>query len=366
MEEYLILIIEDDEDTIASWQRDINDFNEANEGHLKYEPHFATSRQSALKALKQLHINCAVIDLRLPLSETDTNPPTNDSGNDILQKLLVDIGVPAIVYSGHIAEVSDLVKNSNIKTMTKKGNGAAEILNIFASQKDLISAMHITKTKIAQESAKIFNDSIWNRWEKSWQAMSDKNVLAGMISRQIASHVSDRLSLPPANHHPDEFYIIPPLFKDRLDTGDLIEIGEEVYVVVTPRCNMANSPFPKHFILAHCRKMDAAWTELKTGFNDTAAKGRERATKKLRDYAVQNHSTSSHFIPPCEEKGPWLVDFAETHGISSTEIPTLISKRFASISTHFIPNLIQRYAAYLGRIGQPDLDWEILKTDICK
>jgi hypothetical protein len=277
-------------------------------------------------------------------------------GNDILEKVLIETGVPAILYSAHTADASELVKKSNIQIRQKKRDGGMEILKYIASHEGLMTAMEVTRKKIAIESSKIFNESIWKRWKTTWNSMSDRDVLAGMITRQIASHVADRLSLPPANHHPDEFYIIPPLFTDRLDTGDLIVESENVYVVVTPRCNMANTPYPTQLMLALCRPMVDDWAELRDGFNASGEGKRNKSIAKLRNFAVQNHSTSTHFIPPCGDNGPWLVDFRETKGVLSTGIPDLLKTRFASISTHFIPNLVQRYATYLGRIGQPDID----------
>lgn len=366
MNECLILIVEDDAEAVDSWKRDIVDFNqEQEEGAFSFEPIFSSTRQDALKILKRVQINCAVIDLRLPADTDDKAATSNASGNDILERLLIETGVPAVVYSGYVAEASELVRNSNISILAKKGNGGAEVLQHLAAKKSLMEAMEIARRSIAIESAKIFNASIWPRWEANWNAISGRDILGGIISRQIASHVADRLSLPPGDHHPDEFYIIPPLFADRLDTGDLIKENNDVYVVVTPRCNLANAPYPSHLILALCKPMVKEWEDLREGFAGNRDK-KEKSEKKLRNFAVQNHSTSTHFIPPCGHEGPWLVDFRETKGIASTDMPTLIENRFASISTHFIPNLVQRYAAYLGRIGQPDLNWNFLQEHICK
>ncbi|MEO6918654.1 MAG: hypothetical protein ABI188_06265 [Collimonas sp.] len=368
MNECLILIVEDDTNAIDSWARDIGEFNEEQaEGAFKFEAIYSGTRQEALKVLNRTRINCAVIDLRLPPAPGGDNSTANPLGNDILEKVLIETGVPAVVYSAHAAEASELVRKSNIQIRSKKGNGGTEILQYLAGHEGLMAAMEITRKKIATESAKIFNESIWKRWETTWNSMADRGMLAEMITRQIASHVADRLSLPPANHHPDEFYIIPPLFAARLDTGDLITENGNVYVVVTPRCNMANEPPPMHLMLALCRPMTADWDELRQGFNAGVESKREKsAITKLRNFSVQNHSTSTHFIPPCGDNGPWLIDFKETKGVLSTAAPELLQNRFASISTHFVPNLVQRYAAYLGRIGQPDLDWNILREHICK
>jgi len=180
------------------------------------------------------------------------------------------------------------------------------------------------------------------------------------------SHIADRLSIPPSNHHPDEFYVVPPLFTDRLDTGDLVEDDSEVYVVVTPRCNMANQPYPKYLTLALCAPMTTEWSELRNSLMAEGEGKKKKGLERLRNLAIQNHATGTHFIPPCGERGPWLVDFKETKSVLSDEMPELIQNRFASIATHFVPNLIQRYAAYLGRIGQPDLNAEFLRAHICK
>lgn len=362
----LILIVEDDKEAVESWRRDISDFNSDNEA-FKYEAIYAGTREAAIETLDRVRVNCAVVDLRLPSATVGKGEPSQDAGNDILSKLLIETGIPAVVYSAHSGEASDLVKKSNIQVRSKKGGGVTEILLYLAKLEGLMTAMAATRKKISIESAKIFNDSIWHRWESAWRSVPDRDVVAGMITRQTASHVADRLSLPPLNHHPDEFYIVPALFEDRLDTGDLVLDGEEdVYVVVTPRCNMANEPIPKHLILALCKPMSTEWEKLRDGFKAESKDKQKRAGDRLHDFAVQNHSTSTHFIPACGNKGPWLVDFREIKGVPSSAASNLLETRFASIATHFVPNLVQRYAAYLGRIGQPDLDWNVLREQVLK
>jgi hypothetical protein len=186
-----------------------------------------------------------------------------------------------------------------------------------------------------------------------------------VITRQTASHVAERLGLPPNYHHPEEFYFVPPLATERLDTGDLVKVGDKIYVVVTPRCNLARDPYPDQLMLACCKPMDGDWARLRNGFQGSN-RDKESAARSLRDFATQGHSTSTHFLPPCGEKGPWLADFREIMTVPSEQVPQLLKSRFASVASQFVPNLVQRYSAYLGRIGQPDLDVEILKVHVCK
>jgi hypothetical protein len=240
-----------------------------------------------------------------------------------------------------------------------------EALRWLAEHESLMSAMEVTRRRIAQESAKIFNQSIWPRWEDAWKRMDGHDVLAGVITRQIVSHVSEQLSLPPNYYHPEEFYVVPPLTSDRLDTGDLVKANDLICVVVTPRCNMARDSYPNHLMLAVCKPMEDIWTAMRIRFNGDEKK-QAAATKDLHLYASQGHSTGTHFLPPCGGKGPWLVDFKEVMTVSSSQAAALLETRFASIAPQFIPNLVQRYAAYLGRIGQPDLDCDVLRAQICK
>ena len=73
-----------------------------------------------------------------------------------------------------------------------------------------MSAMDVMRKRIERESAKLFSQSIWPRWEIAWKLMSDSAPLGGVITRQVVAHVAEQLSLPPNYHHPEEFYFVPP------------------------------------------------------------------------------------------------------------------------------------------------------------
>lgn len=358
-----VLIVEDDKSTRESWMRDIREFNASETAPFKFHVTFATTKREALHALSRTRIDCAVIDLRLPDGE-DESGTARPLGNDILQLLLDEVGVPAVVYSGYEGETSEAVRASNIRVLGKQKGGGAHILEGFAAQAELMAAMESTRSRIAKETARLFNQSIWSRWENRWSKEQDREGIAGIIARQTASHIADSLSEPATGHHPDEFYIVPPLHATRLDTGDLLRIGNQVYVVLTPRCNMANKP-PSHLILAVCRA-SADWATWKQDLLAGSVKQKDKAERDLRAHSTQGHSISSHFLPPLEgEGGPWLVDFQEARTVKSRAIPRLLQRRFASVAPHFVPNLVQRYTAYLGRIGQPDISPEILLA-LCK
>lgn len=358
MKEYTVLIVEDDEHAQQGWNRDIREFNRNPARTFKYRAFFAATKSEALDALRLNVINCAVVDLRLPNGDSSIDSGTSEAtGNRVLEQVLMESGIPAVVYSGYPAEASAIVKASNIEVVGKTGNGGKMVLDKLARFDGLMEAMEEARRRISTESAKLFNSSIWKRWENTWKSSTDRDTIAGMITRQIVAHVSDKLSVDPTYHHPDEFYIIPAIATERLDTGNLLELDGTTYVVVTPRCNLARDPYPANILLAICKPMTKEWAELRSRFE---GKKPESAGREMHSYATQGHSTSTHFLPPCGERGPWLVDFREIQAEPSTNVPKLLESRFGTISSQFIPNLVQRYAAYLGRIGQPDIDHDYL------
>jgi len=364
MPERLVLIAEDDEETISSWKRDITEFNRDKTQPFQFVAEYARNRRAAVQALDRLRINCAVIDLRLPEDDRTTGNSTEPIGNDVLEKLLLEVGVPAVVYSGYTQEASELVLRSEIRVIQKAKGGAMEALHWLAGHDRLMAAMETTRKDIAKESARLFSQSIWPRWKNSLKSIEDTDVLAGVITRQTASHLAEQLGMPPAYHHPEEFYNVPPV-SDRLGTGDLLKIADDIYVIVTPRCNIARDCYPNHLMLALCKPMDGIWTGIRNQFGGDAKK-QEKAARELHLYASQGHAISTHFLPPGGDFGPWLVDFREIITVPSTEAAKLLEGRFASVAGQFIPNLVQRYAAYLGRIGQPDLDCDVLRIQVCK
>lgn len=363
--ERIILIAEDDPPTQISWEQDIREYNRDSKAPVRFVAEYAKTKLEAIQHLSRVRIDCAVIDLRLPVGEKTTDLPFEATGNVVLEKVLVETAVPAVVYSGYTAEASDLVRNSQIKIIEKKIGGGPEALRWLAQHEALMSAMASMRKRVEREAARLFSQSIWPRWEKTWNTMTGMQDLAGVITRQVVAHVAEELSLPPNFHHPEEFYFVPPLVATQLGTGDLLRIDGEVYVVVTPRCNMARK-YPKHLMLGHCAPMKDELEKLREELVSTEKKIKKQAAIDLRNFATQGHAIATHFLPPCGEDGPWLVQFKDIMTVKSEEAPKLLAGRFASIAPQFVPNLVQRYAAYLGRIGQPDLDCDTLADHICK
>ncbi|MEN8134941.1 MAG: hypothetical protein ABFS18_05325 [Thermodesulfobacteriota bacterium] len=360
-----VLIAEDEDIQVQSWERDIHDFNSDNPNNIEFITVTADTVQKALKIINSQHIDCGIIDLRLP--EDDDEGTSPEGGNKILQTIINEIPIPAVVLSGYPQEAEDFVKDSMINVLEKDVGNQAKALDWLAGFAPLIETLQHTQRKIRMETGRLFHKSLWPRWQTRDFDAFNPEAHKNAVTRQVVSHLTEYLTLSETESPlflPDEFYLKPPLRTERIHTGDLLEIDGTMQVVLTPQCNMAHT-YPENILMAKCVEEKVKWADLIEKLTQTdSKKKKEKAEKELRDFATQAHATNSHFIPPCDDRGPWLVDFKQISTQSSSEIEVLKKNRFASLAPQFIPNLVQRFASYMGRVGQPDIDVKELASHL--
>lgn len=354
-------MVEDEPGHLETWDREIRYYNEE-DLPVKFEVVFASSQEEAEEALRARYIHCASVDLRMPVGGVSSGPSSAEVGNAILRYITTEVGIPTVVYSAAPEDAEDFIGRTRIRLITK-GAGEdplREAVDWLASHAPLIDAMEKSHMKMRAVSAGLFSDYLWPRWSDAWRSRSDVDFdLNRIVARHLAVHIAEVADLELGKYHPEEVYIKPSIGGGGLSTGDIIKQGESYSVVVTPRCNLSNGSHPKNIILAPCvpipdvESMIARW-------DPSAENG--KALKLLSKFANQNHqgALGTHFLPPCGEAGPWLIEFRDCSSVGEDKIPSLLEARIASISPAFLPNLVQRYAAYIGRIGQPELNVEAL------
>lgn len=350
------LIVEDDVGHRAMWERDIADHNDEHE-LISFEPIICEDIDTAHEMLRTRKIDCGIFDLRLPKSShllSDAN-----EGNSLLSEVLNSHPIPIAVVSGFLTELGEQF-GAPIKTFSKDVDQRSGVLPWLCSHAELIKILGEAQNKIQSETSNLFHKSIWKRWQN--RTSTDSEVLERAITRQIVAHLSEMLTISPESEGllPEEFYVAPPI-RTNLHTGDLLALEEGVFVVLTPRCNMANNSLPPYILLAKCDDGHNDWESIITGLAPGASKTKsDKAKDKLKALSTQEFQISSHFLPPLGDEGPWLVNFKHVITHPSSDVENLLEHRFASIAPHYIPNLVQRFSSYMGRIGQPDLSIEHL------
>lgn len=351
-----ILIVEDEKTLREAWERNIAEFNSNKDSKVHFTPLIASNLSEAYELLSSRFIDCAILDYKLPTKVGED--PNTEHGKSLISAILNEYPIPLALYSALAAEASqtEIIRKSPIKIYEKEGENSLRALEWLAEHNPLMAALAENNNQIRRAIAHIFCGAIWPRWSETKTIPLTAEEQRIIIARQVVSHIGEHLSLDEsARHHAEEFYFKPPM-REKLHTGDMLLLKDTVYVIVNPQCDMVNKV--ESYLLAECTKVHD-WEAIKSGLKD--AKKSESAERALRNYANQGHGPASHFLPPCALQGPWLAQFRKVISYPLSEKEALLSARFASIAPAFIPNLTQRFSNYLSRIGQPDLDIEVLK-----
>jgi len=64
-----------------------------------------------------------------------------------------------------------------------------------------------------------------------------------------------------------------------------------------------------------------------------------------------------HYLPPLpDENTPVTVEFGHLLTLPMQEVEAALEARIGSVTAPFVNNLIQRFGAYMSRVGQPNLN----------
>jgi CheY-like chemotaxis protein len=348
-----VLLVEDEESNINAWTDAVDTHNvdfEHKGFTIKWEN--AKSLITAKERLATNQYDAVIVDLRLQRDIGSSGH--NDDGNALVKELIATKPVGIVVYSGQPAE-AEYYACSQV-TVIDRAAGLPPVFDWLGTHKNMFFALGRAKLVLDEQTAQLFYKAIWPRW-KYWAEEGDAKAIGKMLARHISSHVHDSL-LNESNGttHPEESYFVPPI-KDRLDTGDLIKLEDEtVWVVVTPRCDLAHENKTDTVLIAQCKDISIEWSGLITG---EASKTKDEKIKKLKKHG---DSFKQHFLPPMKDNagkalGPWMVQFHHLQSHLATKAKAnFTQKRFSTISPHFVPSLVERFGAYFSRIGTPDIE----------
>jgi len=351
-----LLVVEDSETEINEWKKRVERHNAAEDRAFDIEIGFAESKRDAEKLIQGRRFDAAVVDLRLKLEGQGQG--NNDDGNDVVRMLASGEMAAVAVYTGQPVEAERERFNSPNIEVLDKGFGLDVVFTWLKNQSDLIFVIRKATKIIGQDMALTFHRSVWPRWKQWCQGGDIKQSIELPLARHLVSHVYTQLLGETGSVvHPEEHYYVPS-FPDRdVSTGDLIceTSSGMMEVVITPRCDIAHANRMETIQLATCMDASAEWEKYRAADSTTSAK--EILKMKQHSRKEVQHFLPAMTIEPGKSLGPWFVRFDQIRSIDkkSDEFNALKNKRIASISTDFLPSLVQRLGAFFSRIGTPDL-----------
>lgn len=344
-----ILIVEDDDSKISEWKDAIESHNADSESKGFEVDHVVSKSVSDAKRQIEFHrFDAAVVDLRLQVEEGVAE--NNSHGNELVRHIIATQPLGVVVHTGQRSEADEEGYGVPQVQVMDKGDGLEQVFTWLALHMNMFLRLRAARATFDRETAKVFFRSIWPRW-KHWTNGDalDAGALADVVARHVVAHVHDALlSAGGDATHPEESYFVPPL-KSRLDTGDLLDFEGRTWIVVSPRCDLANQGKVRTVLLAACEDISGKWEPLN-------APGKEKERNKVIQH---EQSPKQHFLLPLRDqnsnqRGPWMIQFHDILALPADQaLKDLPSQRFASLSPLFVPSLVERFGGYFSRIGTP-------------
>lgn len=360
-----ILFVEDDETQQDLFETAVGDWNGAHaEAGRDFTFHTAPTVEEACGALNRMRFDAALFDLRV---RGGAGGPAESSGNELARRALRERGLPVAIISANTGQLDEDVRTAGAVEVFDKtsafedGNYYDRALSWLADQWDMMDVLGAARRRMEASAADIFLLRLWPRW-KSFAALetADRAELEGIVTRQYVGHMADKLGLDDPENvswHPFENYVSPALMPERAHTGDIFRFDGELWVVLTPQCDMTTQKV-KNAILAKCDPGIDKWTDNVATLRANGSKSSiDSSTKFLGRFLNQSLESSKHFLPPLPgENEPLLVNFANIMTQPLAELNNALDSRAASIATPFLSNIVQRFGAYISRTGQPNID----------
>lgn len=357
-----ILLLEDDLAQRDAYTQALSDDNLESSYNLLH----ADNVQSAKEIIEKNQINAAILDLKVPENSDSEAVVTN--GSNYLKELITEKQFPVIVISANITSLSDddnLPKH--LMAMNREAGVHARAFEHFEEIKDLLEIAPLIPETLKDISSE-FQEAFWKMWGH-WNEINARfstqstEKTKTFLKRYVCSHLFEKWmanDLFNEMHH-TEFYTYPPL-KDRIHTGDILELDGVQWIVMTAPCNLSNGDYPENLTLLKCQPIELhSYVDVIRPFRENLNEAKKDKQRNVIKRFFTEPPASKHYLPSWSKNGTaFNVLFKEIKTVSFSEPDReeLKSNRIATLSYHFLPYLLQRYGAYVSRIGQSEISTE--------
>ncbi len=363
MDEIRLLILDDDEDVIQSFEETIKRINRDQDNNLKYKSYIAKNLNEAREIIKYNKLDTAIIDLNL--NNGDGTDPDNSDGNKAIKELMKNFRMPIFVVSGELAKLDDSLKDNKLIKQKSRDDFAAEngfetvIPPVFSSK----SIHYFARDGFLEQKINKFYWEHLSQTIKAWEDVEAEypDEIEKILSRHTLSCLNEELYVNGNigsfdKYHPGEMYIIPPI-KQHCHTGDIFEKENELFIILNPACDIVNSGNLDYFILVKVVEFDSLkiLIEKINPQADPAGSFYDRLNqggKSRYDDCKANKKDRFHYLPKFDIFDDKLIDFQQVSTKEKEEINHDDVK--ASISSPFLKDIIARFSAYYARQGQPN------------
>ena len=251
------------------------------------------------------------------------------------------------------------VKPRYTSTMIKSKSSLSS-LEIAVSKSGLLNI----RRKILDYAEKtirfFFWDFVSNNWDKLKGRIESDDLILLLIRRLALQLSKENLSGLPidlkydvSKVNPLEFYIFPPIIKDRFEAGDILERDEKKYVVLTPTCDLMprNNGITKVKSVLLVEATPLKNREEYKEYSDSKSKGKKDELSKL----MGNRKSTLFFLPGFPLMEDQILDF---QNLSTALIEDVKQnyRKIAKLDSPFAEAMLSIFLNHYDRIGIPMLD----------
>lgn len=356
-----LLIVEDDSVLIKQWEEKIK-FYHVDDPVYEIIPTYTDNLRDTEKILKNTFFDAVIIDIRLNSAGCGDN--RNKDGNTIY-KILTETSLS--ITAVYTAEPEIVIQEDYMRDVSKvfeKGQGNIEEILVWLNEKKgMVKSIRKMKADIDSQMAKVFSKSIWPRWS-NWIETGgyDGDYIDTALTRHMSTHLHASFLNDIDGVHPEEHYFIPSLTQE-LDTGDITLFEGRHYILITPRCEIANKKNDTYQFI-ELKDISSEFDRQQNIISQSEDSSKINKAKSKKSNLI-NHGgkkAALHFLPVIKQVsgkdwGPFHAQFDRLITIEKTNTDKLEKfkiGKYASLSNEFVPSLIERLGGYFSRIGTPD------------
>jgi CheY-like chemotaxis protein len=321
----------------------------------------AETFDNAIEKITSNHYHIIILDIYK--GKPDDNG--EQAGLGVLRQIQEKCFVPVIFYSGSTKNVQEL--RSQIVGVVTKGDDGIDGLK--QEMERLIKFnLPFLKENIHNYLDKEFIKYFWNIiHDKRTKFTADKNDFSlgylmlrkfgNSLSKEKISEILGDDSLRKDKVHPMGFYIYPTE-NTEFECGEILQKGNEIYVILTPSCD---------FILRNNgkRKVDKVLLAktillLETDEYKKYVKNKENEDGKSRLIKLINSSKGDRyfFLPQTPFIENRVIDFQIKEIVDYDNLKDFT--RLAKLDNPFAESMISSFIRYYNRVGFPDIDIDLV------
>jgi len=400
------LLVVDDEEAIAEQTKELLDNSLSEEFGEAPEIVVETSFASALTRLADGRYDLLVLDVRDQSAED--GEPDPDTGVVAFEQIRERQFVPVVFYTALPSRVENLESRPFVGVVSKVDDDSITALRRAVAEA-FRSWLPAINRGLQEHVERVTRDFMIDFVEQHWTDLQPESRLgdvAHLLLRRLALSLAEgghvlaaalgdaNVELSPSTVHPMRFYVIPPVAEYM--TGDVL-LGPRIvpvatpseaadtakqgpaepvwYVVLTPACDLVGSRVKAEFVvLAECLSLDAFpevqdWRDAVTKLNPndaTSTKAIQNAENRLRRLLRNNgegrQADRFHYLPSAWDVPDLLVDLQRVVHVRHSDLERYDRK--ATLDSPYAESLVAQFGRYIGRLGTPDLDTDVIVTKL--